>query len=61
MQTSQSLVSELRDTLNTIGDIERISSRIGLMSAKPRDLRKLADGIASSLQLALINCLWYQG
>ncbi|WP_299068188.1 DNA mismatch repair protein MutS [uncultured Psychrobacter sp.] len=49
---SQSLISELRDTLNTIGDIERISSRIGLMSAKPRDLRKLADGIASSLQLA---------
>ena len=46
-----SLVSSLRETLNTIGDIERISSRIGLMSAKPRDLRKLADGIASSAQL----------
>ncbi len=52
-----SLVSSLRETLNTIGDIERISSRIGLMSAKPRDLRKLADGIASSTQLntLLIN------
>lgn len=52
-----SLVSNLRETLNTIGDIERISSRIGLMSAKPRDLRKLADGIASSAQLntLLIN------
>ncbi len=52
-----SLVSRLRETLNTIGDIERISSRIGLMSAKPRDLRKLADGIASSAQLntLLIN------
>jgi DNA mismatch repair protein MutS len=52
-----SLVSRLRETLNTIGDIERISSRIGLMSAKPRDLRKLADGIASSDQLntLLIN------
>src|SRR5690606_35654856 len=37
-----SLVSSLRETLNAIGDIERISSRIGLMSAKPRDLRKLA-------------------
>ena len=51
------LVSNLRETLNTIGDIERISSRIGLMSAKPRDLRKLADGIASSTQLntLLIN------
>ena len=46
-----SLVSNLRETLNTIGDIERISSRIGLMSAKPRDLRKLADGIASSSHL----------
>lgn len=52
-----SLVSNLRETLNAIGDIERISSRIGLMSAKPRDLRKLADGIASSAQLntLLIN------
>jgi len=49
---NSALVIELRDTLNTIGDIERISSRIGLMSAKPRDLRKLADAIASSLQLA---------
>ena len=54
---NNSLVSSLRETLNTIGDIERISSRIGLMSAKPRDLRKLADGIASSTQLntLLIN------
>lgn len=46
-----SLVTSLRETLNAIGDIERISSRIGLLSAKPRDLRKLADGIASSTQL----------
>ncbi|MBF4490206.1 DNA mismatch repair protein MutS [Psychrobacter sp. N25K4-3-2] len=54
---SNSLVSNLRETLNAIGDIERISSRIGLMSAKPRDLRKLADGIASSAQITtlLIN------
>lgn len=49
-----SLVSSLRETLNAIGDIERISSRIGLMSAKPRDLRKLADGIASSTQLTTL-------
>ncbi|MDN3453778.1 MULTISPECIES: DNA mismatch repair protein MutS [unclassified Psychrobacter] len=49
-----SLVTNLRETLNTIGDIERISSRIGLMSAKPRDLRKLADGIASSAQLTTL-------
>lgn len=46
-----SLVMHLRETLNAIGDIERISSRIGLMSAKPRDLRKLADGIISSAHL----------
>lgn len=54
---NSSLVSCLRETLNAIGDIERISSRIGLMSAKPRDLRKLADGIANSAQLTtlLIN------
>ena len=51
---SSSLVSSLRETLNTIGDIERISSRIGLMSAKPRDLRKLADGIANSSQLTTL-------
>ncbi|SLJ83540.1 DNA mismatch repair protein MutS [Psychrobacter sp. DAB_AL43B] len=48
---SGSLVQNLRETLNAIGDIERISSRIGLMSAKPRDLRKLADGIASSTEI----------
>nr|MBP6495770.1 DNA mismatch repair protein MutS [Psychrobacter sp.] len=48
---NSSLVSRLRETLNAIGDIERISSRIGLMSAKPRDLRKLADGIANSAEL----------
>ncbi len=54
---SNTWVTELRQTLHTIGDIERISSRIGLMSAKPRDLRKIADSIASSEQLntQLIN------
>lgn len=53
-QTDNSLVMNLRETLNAIGDIERISSRIGLMSAKPRDLRKLADGIASSAHLTTL-------
>jgi DNA mismatch repair protein MutS len=52
--TDNRLVTNLRETLNTIGDIERISSRIGLMSAKPRDLRKLADGIKSSAHLATL-------
>lgn len=49
-----SLVSHIRDTLSAIGDIERITSRIGLMSAKPRDLRKLVDGINSSAQLSTL-------
>ena len=51
---NSALVQNIRETLNTISDIERISSRIGLMSAKPRDLRKLADGIASSDQLTTL-------
>ncbi|MGP9747631.1 DNA mismatch repair protein MutS [Psychrobacter sp. AOP31-B2-9] len=49
-----SLVNNLRDTLSAIGDIERITSRIGLMSAKPRDLRKLVDSINSSAQLSTL-------
>lgn len=48
---AKNLITHLRETLHSIGDIERISSRIGLMSAKPRDLRKLAEGIASGAQL----------
>lgn len=53
-QNNASLIMRLRETLHAISDIERISSRIGLMSAKPRDLRKLADGIASSNQLTAL-------
>ncbi len=48
LNSDNALLVNLRETLHAIGDIERISSRIGLMSAKPRDLRKLADGITSS-------------
>jgi len=57
LNSDNALVVNLRETLHAIGDIERISSRIGLMSAKPRDLRKLADGITSSDHLTrlLIN------
>lgn len=57
LNSNNALVMSLRETLHAISDIERISSRIGLMSAKPRDLRKLADGIASSDHLTrlLIN------
>lgn len=52
--TKNTLVTSIRETLHAIGDVERISSRIGLMSAKPRDLRKLAEGIASSAQLTTL-------
>ena len=54
LDANPELVNNLRTTLNSIGDIERISSRIGLMSAKPRDLRKLAEGITSSHQLTTL-------
>lgn len=50
LQTS--LIDNLQAKLSQIGDIERISSRIALNTAKPRDLRKLAEGIGSSLELA---------
>ncbi|PYE40861.1 DNA mismatch repair protein MutS [Psychrobacter fozii] len=53
-ETENTLVTSIRETLHAIGDVERISSRIGLMSAKPRDLRKLAEGIASSNQLTTL-------
>lgn len=53
-KADNALVKELRQTLSSIGDVERISSRIGLMSAKPRDLRKLTDSIASSKHLDII-------
>ncbi len=53
-EAPSSLIVSLRQTLNAIGDIERISSRIGLMSAKPRDLCKLAEGIISSQQLEVL-------
>ncbi|WP_169392235.1 MULTISPECIES: DNA mismatch repair protein MutS [Psychrobacter] len=50
LQTS--LIDNLQAKLSQIGDIERISSRIALNTAKPRDLRKLAEGVGSSLELA---------
>ena len=43
----------LQQQLQGIADIERISSRIALHSAKPRDLRRLAASIRNSEQLAL--------
>ncbi|MEJ2603826.1 MAG: DNA mismatch repair protein MutS [Gammaproteobacteria bacterium] len=45
----------LRDLLGDIGDMERILSRVALRSARPRDLRQLADSLATLPALA--ECL----
>ncbi len=45
-------LTQLQDILGSIADIERISSRISLATAKPRDLIKLAQSIRASDSLA---------
>ena len=35
----------LRDTLNDVGDVERILARVALYSARPRDLARLRDAL----------------
>lgn len=49
----------LISTLSTIPDIERITTRIALLSARPRDLAGLRDGLQQlpELQLSLQNTL----
>ena len=49
---------ELRDTLNEIGDIERIGARIALKSARPRDLATLRQSLAvlPALRAKLAAC-----
>ncbi|WP_227429818.1 DNA mismatch repair protein MutS [Psychrobacter sp. I-STPA6b] len=44
-------LTQLADILSDIADIERISSRIALGSAKPKDLRRLLDAIISAQHL----------
>ncbi|MGM0784909.1 MAG: DNA mismatch repair protein MutS [Pseudomonadota bacterium] len=39
--------ASLRDTLKAIGDVERILARVALYSARPRDLARLRDALAS--------------
>ncbi len=39
-------VDALQDTLNGIGDVERILSRVALRSARPRDLRHLSEALS---------------
>ncbi len=38
----------LRETLQSIGDLERILARVALRSARPRDLSTLRDGLAAA-------------
>jgi len=49
-------LDNLQDTLAGIADIERISGRIGLATAKPRDLARLGESItyAATLQKQLV-------
>lgn len=49
------LYEDLRDDLRSIGDIERILSRVALGSARPRDLARLRDSLSvlPSLQSTL--------
>lgn len=49
-------LDSLQDTLAGIADIERISGRIGLTTAKPRDLARLGESItyAATLQKQLV-------
>jgi DNA mismatch repair protein MutS len=39
-------VAELQDRIEGIGDVERILSRVALRSARPRDLRQLAEALS---------------
>lgn len=47
----------IAETLKNIGDLERILARLGLRSARPRDLAKLRDGLSQlpKLQTLLKN------
>ncbi|WP_338849906.1 DNA mismatch repair protein MutS [Massilia sp. W12] len=44
-------ITEINQFLREMPDIERISSRVALLSAKPRDLSALRDGLAQLPQL----------
>ena len=54
-----SATDDLQETLNGIGDIERILARVALRSARPRDLRQLGEALsrlpALQKQLAAIE------
>ncbi len=56
--TEQRRHEGLREILRGIGDLERILSRVGLRSARPRDLSTLRDGLAltPNLRAAIKEC-----
>src|SRR5471030_1920634 len=51
-ELAQATGTSLRDALRRIADVERISARIALKSARPRDLSGLRDSLAALPQLA---------
>lgn len=51
---AESLTGPLIEPLRAIGDVERIIARIGLRSAKPRDLARLRDSLGAIPRLAEI-------
>ncbi len=51
LHASQAL-GQIRDAMQTLGDLERITTRIALKSARPRDLATLRDGLAQLPELA---------
>ena len=51
-ELAQTAGTALREALRRIADVERISARIALMSARPRDLSGLRDSLAALPQLA---------
>lgn len=50
------LTAGLQDTLQGVGDVERILSRVALRTARPRDLRQLQSALASLPQLRQAVC-----
>jgi len=53
-ELAQATGTPLRDALRQIADVERISARIALMSARPRDLSGLRDSLAALPSLAAL-------
>ena len=63
------LITSITDHLKRIGDLERIVARIGLRSARPRDLTRLRDSLKElpelkhdrSIKLSISEPVWRLG